>query len=145
MTDIKKIICCCFLLLSFLFSYAQKPKTPDIILTGTSVLPTDSNLKVCVNSLLVTGTKRTKIYIVYREIQFKKGDSLGISDLQKELEQARRQVYNTTLFNEVNMELVVIDAQNVNITVRVTERWYLYPTPYFQLADRNLADNDTRL
>ena len=137
MTDLKKIICCCFLLLSFLFSYAQKPKTPDISLTGISLLPADSTLKVCVNSLLVTGTKKTKPFIVYREIQFRKGDSLLISELQKELEQARQQVYNTTLFNEVNFEMTVIDASNINIKVKVTERWYLYPVPQFQLVDRN--------
>jgi outer membrane protein assembly factor BamA len=140
MTDFKKIICCSLLLLSFQFSYAQKPKPGNITLTGTSLFPVDSNQKVCVNSLLVTGTKKTKIYIVYREIHFKKGDSLVISELQKELEQARHQVYNTTLFNEVSIDLVAIDAYQVNITVRVTERWYLYPVPHFQPVDRNFND-----
>lgn len=84
--------------------------------------------------------KKTKIYIVYREIQFKKGDSLVISSLQKELEQARRQVYNTTLFNEISFDLTALDSVNVNINVHVTERWYLYPVPQFQLVDRNFNE-----
>ncbi len=140
MTDLKKIICCFLILLIPFFSHAQKPKPATITLTGITLLPTDSNRKVCVNSLLITGTKKTKIYIVYREIQFKKGDSLVISELRNELEQARRQVYNTTLFNEVSMELIAFDSFHVNITVKVTERWYLYPVPQFQLVDRNFND-----
>ncbi|MEP7254493.1 MAG: POTRA domain-containing protein [Ferruginibacter sp.] len=137
MTDLKKIFCCGLILFSSLFSHAQKSKTTNITLSGTSILPADSTRKVCVNSLLVIGTKRTKIYIVYREIQFKKGDSIIISQLQKELEQARNQVNNTTLFNEVKFDMIVLDTYNINITVTVTERWYLYPLPQFQLVDRN--------
>jgi len=140
MNDLKKIICCCFIILYPWLIYAQKTKTADIILTDTSLLSGNSSNKVCIKNLTVTGTKKTKIYIVYREIHFKKGDSLLIADLQKELEQARFLVYNTTLFNEVVFELVVTDADNVNIEVRVTERWYLYPVPQFQLVDRNFNE-----
>lgn len=139
MTDLKKITCC-FVILFSLFSHAQKTKTNNIVLSGTTLLQGDSARKVCVKSLLVTGTKKTKVYIVYREIQFKKGDSIIISDLLKELRQARYQVYNTTLFNEVNFELVAVDTSNVNITVHVTERWYLYPVPQFQFVDRNFNE-----
>ena len=140
MTDLKKIFCCGLVIFSFLFSHAQNPKSPNITLTGISLLPVDSARKVCVKSLLVAGTKRTKIYIVYREIQFKKGDSILISELQKELEQARRQIYNTTLFNEVKLDVVVTDTNNISITVNVKERWYLYPVPQFQLVDRNFNE-----
>ena len=110
------------------------------MITGLSLLPFDSGKKVCVKNLIVTGTKKTKPYIVYREIHFKKGDSLLISTLQKELEQARQQVKNTLLFNEVNLEMVAIDSNNISITLQVTERWYLYPIPYFKLVDRNFNE-----
>ncbi len=140
MTDLKKIIYCSIILLSSLFSYAQKSKTPNITLTGLSLLPIDSTKKVCINNLIVTGTKQTKVKIVYREIQFEKGDSLVISKLKNELEQAGHQIYNTTLFNEVKLEMVAIDSANINIIVNVTERWYLYPVPQFQLIDRNFND-----
>ena len=140
MTDLKKIFCCGLVILSSLFSHAQKSETTNITLTGTSLLPVDSTRKICVNSLLVTGTKKTKVYIVYREIQFKKGDSIVISQLTKELEQARHQVNNTTLFNEVKLDVLVIDSNNINITVHVIERWYLYPVPQFQLVDRNFNE-----
>lgn len=140
MKHLKKIIYCSLLLLPVLLSHAQKQKTAPVTLIGTSLLPADSNQKVCIRNLEVSGTKKTKIYIVYREIHFKKGDSLIIADLQKQLEQARRQVYNTTLFNEVSFTLSVTDSLNVDINVHVTERWYLYPVPQFQLVDRNLNE-----
>ena len=140
MTDLKKIIYCSIFILSSLFSYAQKSKTDNITLTGLSLLPADSAKKVCINNLIVTGTKQTKVYIVYREIQFKKGDSLIISQIRKELEQARQQVYNTTLFNEVKFEMIAVDTNHISITVTVKERWYLYPVPQFQLIDRNFND-----
>jgi len=140
MNHLKKIIYCSLFFLSALLSHAQKQKSAPVTLNNISLLSADSSRKICIRKLEVTGTKKTKIYIVYREIQFKKGDSLVISSLQKELEQARRQVYNTTLFNEVSFDLTALDSVNVNINVHVTERWYLYPIPQFQLVDRNFNE-----
>ena len=140
MNVFKKIIYCAFIFLLPGLAVAQKSITPTIILSDTSLFAGNWPGKVCIKNLSVTGTKKTKIYIVYREIHFKKGDSLLISGLQKELEQARQQVYNTTLFNDVYFELTAIDPGNVNINVRVTERWYAYPVPQFQLVDRNFND-----
>ncbi len=140
MNHLKKIVYCGLFIFSALHSYAQKNKMSTVTINGAALLPADSNRKVHISSLEVSGTKRTKIYIVYREIHFKKGDSLIISDLQKESEQARRQVYNTTLFNEVSFTLNIVDSANVDIRVHVTERWYLYPVPQFQIVDRNFNE-----
>ena len=140
MHEFKKIIGCFLLLFFASQSYAQKTKSPDFTFTDTAFFTGNARKKVCVKELQVIGTKKTKIYIVYREIHFKKGDSILISDLKKEMEQARFQVYNTTLFNEVKFELLAIDAYNINITVHVTERWYLYPVPQFKWVDRNFNE-----
>ncbi|MBK8495450.1 MAG: hypothetical protein IPL50_10790 [Chitinophagaceae bacterium] len=127
MNALIKIIGCCIITLFPVLCNAQNTTNANIILTDTALLSGNSTSKICIKELTVSGTKKTRIYIVYREIQFKAGDSLLITDLQKELEQARFQVYNTTLFNEVKFELVALDANNININVQVTERWYLYP------------------
>lgn len=140
MYEFKKIIGCFLLLFFASQSYAQKTKTPDFTFTDTAFFSGNAHKKVCIKELQIIGTKKTKIYIVYREIQFKKGDSILITDLKKEMEQARFQVYNTTLFNEVKFELVALDAYNINITVHVTERWYLYPVPQFRWVDRNFNE-----
>ncbi len=140
MNHLKKIFYCGYFILAALCSHAQKQKTAPVSFSNLSVLTPDSGRNVYVQRLDVTGTKQTKIYIVYREIQFKKGDSIPVSSLRQELEQARRQVYNTTLFNDVNFTLTAIDSVNVAVKVHVTERWYLYPIPQFQLVDRNFNE-----
>ncbi len=139
MNDIKKLICCFIILITSSHGYAQQAQV-YIKSKDTSLLAFNTHGKVCIKNLEVTGTKKTKVYIVFREIQFKKGDSINVADLYKELEQARFQVYNTTLFNEVNFEVVALTSDNVNINVQVTERWYFYPVPQFQLIDRNFND-----
>lgn len=140
MNDLNKIIYACFIILSPVFSFAQNSNPSNFSFVDTALLATHKQNKVCIKDLTVNGTKKTKIYIVHREIHFKKGDSIAIADLYKELEQARFQVYNTTLFNEVKFELVAIDSANVNINVQVLERWYLYPVPQFKWIDRNFNE-----
>ena len=137
MNELKKIIYTAVILVLPLSSLAQKSKTPNFSFVDTALLKGN---KVCVKELQVSGTKKTKVYIVYREIQFKKGDSILISDLYKELEQARIQVYNTTLFNEVTLIVTALDAYNVSVHVHVLERWYLYPVPQFKWVDRNFNE-----
>lgn len=140
MHDIKKIITCFILILVTGNSFGQQAIPSYIISKDTSKLAQNTTGKVHVKDVTVAGTKKTKVYIVFREIQFKKGDSINLQDLYKELEQTRFQVYNTTLFNEVNVELTAIDADNISVNVQLTERWYLYPVPQFQLIDRNFND-----
>ncbi len=137
MTKLKKIFCCNLLLLSSLFSLAQKNVRLDIIITGISSPLKDSSQKACVKEIIVKGAKKTKPYIILREIQFKKGDTLAIAQLNEEMKQARQQVYNTTLFTEVKMEADINTANDIVITVTVKEKWYVYPVPQFQLVDRN--------
>jgi hypothetical protein len=120
--------------------FAQKSYTPNFSFVDTALLKANTTNKVYIKNLQVSGTKKTKVYIVYREIQFKKGDSVLLTNLYKELEQARAQVYNTTLFNEVTFEVTALDAENIYVQVRVLERWYLYPVPQFKWIDRNFNE-----
>jgi hypothetical protein len=140
MNDLKKIIYCCVILFFPVCCFAQKSNSPNFSFVDTVLLSANKQNRVCIKELSVTGTKRTKVSIVYREIPFKKGDSIVISDLQKELKQAGIQVYNTSLFNEVDFELVALDSVNININVRVMERWFLYPVPQFKWVDRNFNE-----
>ena len=140
MNELKKIIYCCIIVVLPLTGFAQKSKSPNFSFVDTALLLANTGNKVCIKDLQVSGTKKTKVYIVYREIQFKKGDSILISDLYKELEQARIQVYNTTLFNEVKFEVTALDASHVTVRVDVLERWYLYPVPQFKWVDRNFNE-----
>ncbi len=140
MKDLKKIIFYSIIILSPVQSFAQKPTSINFIFVDTVLLSANKQNKVCIKDLTVSGTKKTKVSIVYREIPFKTGDSLVIANLYKELEQARFQVYNTTLFNDIKFQLVALDSGNINIHVQVVERWYLYPVPQFKWIDRNFNE-----
>jgi outer membrane protein assembly factor BamA len=96
--------------------------------------------KLQIHEIIIKGNKKTKGYIILREIQFKAGDSIGISSLSESFQLARQQVYNTALFHEVTVELSMISAFQINVIVTVKERWYIFPVPVLQPVDRSLNE-----
>lgn len=91
-----------------------------------------------VRNIDIVGNKRTKRSVILRELPFKDGDQLQLSELVKKFEEARRQLMNTVLFHEVIVALKSFDGYYVDILVQVRERWYLFPVPYFKFVDRNI-------
>ncbi len=85
----------------------------------------------------ITGYKRTKPYIIEREIPVKQGQYLSKTDLKAKLLLARQQVMNTALFVYVNVYIAEQKGNLLFINVDVKERWYFFPIPYFSLIDRN--------
>ena len=121
--------CFCFFLISTVFSQ----NIPD---TGIAV----GNAKLHIKNIIIRGNKKTKFYIIEREMHLKRNDSLPAIQLKEELEHSRQFIYNTTLFTEVKIEAIFINAYDIDILVEVKERWYIFPVPQFQLIDRNLND-----
>ncbi|MFM9635008.1 hypothetical protein ACKI10_46975, partial [Streptomyces galilaeus] len=80
--------------------------------------------------------KRTRDFIVYREIVFKKDEILNDQTLKEKIILSKQLLMNTTLFVDVLVDAVKTDS-TVDIHVLVKERWYLFPLPYFKLVDRN--------
>lgn len=103
-------------------------------------LLSDSTGKLVVQDIIINGNRKTKKYIILREIPFHNGDSIAVGALGNELERARQLVYNTTLFHEVKFAVQHLTGNAVNVLVTVKERWYIYPLPQFQLVDRNLNE-----
>ncbi len=136
MPVLQKIFFSILLLLFALYAQAQQPDTS----TSAHTRVYDSSGKLHIKNIIVKGNRTTKEYIILREIQFKKGDSIVIAALNSELEQARQQVYNTTLFTEVILEYSVASAYDIIVTVTVRERWYIYPVPQFKPVDRNFNE-----
>ncbi len=137
MTNLKKIFCCSLFVVSVLASHGQKKTQQTIIINGQSTLLKDSTHKLYVKDIIVQGARQTKVYIVLREVPLKKGDSVLNSKLEAELQLARQQVYNLTLFTEVQLVADVQDNKDVIVHVNLKEHWYVLPVPQFQLVDRN--------
>jgi outer membrane protein assembly factor BamA len=100
----------------------------------------DSTAKIYMSAVNITGNKKTKNYIILREMRMKPGDSILASTLLEKLELSRQLIYNTTLFTEVVLVPRFSSATDMIVDVTVTEKWYIYPTPQFQLVDRNLNE-----
>lgn len=141
MTKFKFILPACFAFFFIHSSVAQKPASvPGFFEEVSKMTKSDSTVKLKVTAIHIIGNKKTKNYIIQREIPFKEGDSLIISQLLDTLEQTRYQVYNINLFSEVEVTPVIISAHELAVNVKVVEKWYVYPTPQFQLIDRNIND-----
>lgn len=117
--------------------FAQFIASPEVIAAPIPPAPVS---KLNIAELKIVGNSKTKPYIIAREIQFKVGDSLRLDQFEEQLHTARDQVYNLNLFTEVFIEPTKIVGADVYITVKVLERWYIYPTPQFQLVDRNFNE-----
>lgn len=94
---------------------------------------------VTINKIIITGNKKTKSYVILRELTFKEGDVLTVQDLVSKFEYARHQLYNTRLFNDVVVALKGFNGFLADVEINVKERWYIFPLPYFKPVDRNLA------
>ncbi len=94
---------------------------------------------VTVQSITITGLKKTRASIVSRELTFSVGDSLIQNDLGPTLERNSNNLINLGLFTEavVNIREWDTDKNTVDINVVVKESWYIYILPIFDLADRN--------
>jgi outer membrane protein assembly factor BamA len=92
-----------------------------------------------VRDFLFEGNKRTKANVLTRELTFKVGDTLVLADLAAKLEENRLRLLNTNLFNTIQVNVKNWgNDDKVSVVITVTERWYFFPTPIFELADRNL-------
>ena len=96
----------------------------------------NSHLMV-VGKISLEGNRITKPNIIYREIIIKEGETLTDSIFKIRLEQSRLNLLNTSLFNFVNIDKVADSNGVINLIFRMTERWYLFPFPIFEIADRN--------
>lgn len=94
---------------------------------------------VYIDGIHIQGNRKTKDNIILRELQFKQGDSVQVNDLPNLIQVSEQMVMNTSLFNKatIRTDTTPLQANHLHVYVTVDEAWYLYPVPFFELADRN--------
>lgn len=94
---------------------------------------------VTVRSIEISGNKKTKPVIILRELTFDEGDTLPQFELGSILERNRNNLINLGIFNQavVNVSEWDTDQHLIDVHIQVKEAWYIYPSPIFDLADRN--------
>ena len=93
---------------------------------------------IYIDDIIITGNRKTKDWIILRELEFASGDSLAVADLPATLERNRLRLMNTGLFSSAQIEMLSVPTpQHLRLEIKLVETWYIYPIPLFELADRN--------
>lgn len=93
-----------------------------------------------INRIFIIGNRITRDQIVLRELTLKTGDFIYSEDLVAILEQDKKKLINTRLFNTVEIRTLELDPGKADLLIDLNERWYTFPTPIFELADRNFNE-----
>jgi outer membrane protein assembly factor BamA len=117
-------------LISGIYVHAQEAISPQA----------DSTEKIVIAAIHIQGNAKTKDYIITRDLTFKKGDSLLLKDLNAALDRSQKNIFNSALFNETKVEAVKLQPGEYEVFISVKERWYIIPTPVFELYDRNYKE-----
>ena len=97
---------------------------------------------VIIRNISFTGNKITKERIIRRELLFKENDTIPVKEVSDILQQSRKNLVNTSLFNFVTIDSIPVEnsTDQLDITFEFIERWYIWPVPIFELADRNFNE-----
>ncbi len=96
---------------------------------------------VVLNEINISGNKWTKDFVILRELNFKKGETYPLSYINEAKLENLERLKNLGLFNDVELEYAIDSLdQSFEIIIQVVENWYIWPSPIFELADRNFAE-----
>ncbi|HRI80229.1 MAG TPA: hypothetical protein PLR06_11905, partial [Cyclobacteriaceae bacterium] len=68
------------------------------------------------------------------------GDTVRASMLLGILQWDKNKLYNLRLFNTVSVRALDMTNNHIDILIELTERWYIFPAPIFELSDRNFSE-----
>lgn len=92
-----------------------------------------------IRDIIIEGNKVTKEKIVLRELVFQQGDTIAKMDLLSAFDRSRDNLKNLSIFNFVSLDTKHFPGSRIDVIISVTERWYIWPTPIFEFADRNFS------
>jgi len=95
---------------------------------------------IAINRIFIIGNKLTRDHIILRELTLKPGDTVYSLDLPGILDSDKKKLINTRLFNTVAIRTLELDAGKIDLLIDLNERWYTFPSPIFELSDRNFNE-----
>ncbi len=95
---------------------------------------------VVIDTVLLEGHRKTNDNYILQSINFEIGDTIALEQLMPILNQNQKLLFNTRLFQKVEMNVAEWNGLHVSIRISMIESWYIYPIPIFELADRNITD-----
>lgn len=140
------VVAIVFLLLIFGIYNAKSQVSIDTDLGNLKIVnsPVDSlqNRILFLENIQIKGNRKTKKRIITREIDLQTNVSYTFKELKELIKLDENKIFNTGLFNSVKAEIEFANnsENSVNVVFFVEERWYIWPSIIFKLADRNFSD-----
>jgi outer membrane protein assembly factor BamA len=131
-----------FLLAQGLYASPRGISLPDSVrrpVKGKSVADSTGRF-IRVNRIFIVGNRITKDQIILRELTLKPGDVVYNTELPIILDLDQKKLINTRLFNTAEIKTLEFQTDQIDLLIDVDERWYTFPAPIFELADRNFNE-----
>ncbi len=90
-----------------------------------------------IHDILISGNTVTHESVILRELIFSPGDTVFKMQLIPALQRSKQNLLNLSIFNFVFLNVKHLGDSHIDVTVEVTERWYIWPVPILEYADRN--------
>ena len=124
------------IILSSLFFHASGMEAP-----GKKQDTIGNENYVIVQSITFEGNRITRERIIRRELLFSENDTIAMNRLSEVMSQSRKNLMNTSLFNFVTIEQFFDpDTTRLDVHIEFLERWYVWPVPIIEFADRNFNE-----
>ena len=95
-----------------------------------------SQYSITISSITINGNKVTKNDIILREVVIAINSSYPAADLEQKIKESKENLINLKLFNFVEISYT-LTGDKAQLTIDVTERWYFWPYPVFEISERN--------
>lgn len=141
------VVCCLgwLFMLGIIFPHkaqAQNPWQKQMLSEADTLYQLPHNATI--QSIIFLGNYRTKESILKRELDFFVGDTLTPDFINQKMGAAKRKLFNLSLFVEVKAYVLPRATHGsivpVDVVFELKERWYTFPIPLFELADRNFNE-----
>lgn len=122
------------------FVFANQPTYAQRAVEAFTDIDTTLFDSLQIDRIFIVGNKKTKEKIIVRELDFNANQIISTKNLVERIKRNEDNIFNTRLFLTVKISMILIQDNMVDVIIRVAERWYLFPIPVFELADRNFHD-----
>ncbi|MDW8296729.1 MAG: POTRA domain-containing protein [Raineya sp.] len=90
--------------------------------------------------IVLRGNKKTKDFIILREIELQKGDTIAETQTAEICEKIRNRVFNLNLFIDVEVSFEPSGKQSKVLFVKMKERFFVFAAPILEIGDRNFNE-----
>jgi outer membrane protein assembly factor BamA len=111
-----------------------------LFFTACTVYSQDSISYLKIRKIMIAGNKKTKPFVIHREMTLHENDSFPANQMDATLLQQRLNIFNIGLFNEVSLNIKNWENDSLDLFIQVRERWVIIPVPIIKFADRNVAE-----